>query len=49
MAEATTTGNSGAIFLNSAALISLFLFRPMQRQTPIRCLTMTWFCWSLLD
>jgi len=44
LAEATTTGNSGAIFLNSATLISLFLFRPMQRQTPIRCLTMTWFC-----
>lgn len=44
LAEATTTGNSGATFLNSAALISLFLFRPMQRQTPIRCFTMTWFC-----
>mgnify|MGYP003617906766 FL=1 len=39
--EATTTGNSGATFLNSAALISLFLFRLIQLQTPIRCLAMT--------
>jgi hypothetical protein len=31
LAEVTTTGNSGATFLNSAALISLFLFRLMQR------------------
>ena len=43
-AEGMTTGNSGAIFLNSAALTSLFLLRAMQRQTPIRCLTVPWFC-----
>ncbi len=44
LAEATTTGNSGATFLNSAALISLFLFRPMPHQTPIKRSMMTWFC-----
>lgn len=44
LAKAVTTRNSSAVFLNSAALTSLFLFRPMQRQTPIRHLTMTWFC-----
>ncbi|HBX9938298.1 TPA: hypothetical protein MIM79_13050 [Klebsiella variicola] len=32
-----------ADFLNCAALISLFLFRPMQRQTPIRYLAPTSF------
>lgn len=47
LAEAATIGNSGATFLSNAALISLFLFQPMPCQTPIRCLTMTWFCQSL--
>jgi len=44
LAEGTNTGSSGSIFLNSAALISFFLFLPMHRQTQIMRLTMTGLC-----
>lgn len=44
LAEATNTGSSGSIFLNSAALISLFFFPPMHCQTPRERLAMTWLC-----
>ena len=44
LAEGVTTGSNGAIFLYSAALISLFLIRPIARQTHSPRLAMTWFC-----
>lgn len=44
LAEGVTTGSNGAIFLYSAALISLFLIRPIARQTHAPHLAMTWFC-----
>jgi hypothetical protein len=44
LGEGGTTGSNGAIFLNSAALISLFFFRAMHRQTQHMWLPMTWFC-----
>jgi hypothetical protein len=44
MAEGATTGSNGAIFLYSAALISLFLIRPIDRQTHVPRLALTWFC-----
>lgn len=44
LAEGVNAGNSGSIFLKSAALISLFLFRPMYLQTQIKRLTMTGLC-----
>ena len=44
LAEGSTTGSNGAIFLYSAALTSLFLIRPIDRQTHAPRLAMTWFC-----
>ena len=44
LGEGGTTGSNGAIFLNSAALNSLFLFRPMHWQTHHACLPMTRYC-----
>lgn len=44
LADGTNAGSSGSIFLNSAALISLFLFRPMHHQTHITRLSMTGLC-----
>lgn len=44
LAEGTNTGSSGSIFLNSAALSSLFLRRLMHRQTQMARLAMTGLC-----
>lgn len=44
LAEGTNVGSSGSIFLNSAALISLFLLRLMDRQTHSTPLAMTGLC-----
>ena len=44
LAEGVITGSNGAIFLYSAALISLFLIRPIARQTHAPRLAMTGFC-----
>ncbi|MDP9912456.1 hypothetical protein J2W27_004582 [Variovorax boronicumulans] len=44
MAEGVITGSNCAIFLYSAALISLFLIRPIARQTHAPRLVMTGFC-----
>lgn len=40
----TTADINGAICLNSAALISLFLFLAMPCRTRLAQLSMTWFC-----
>jgi hypothetical protein len=44
LGEGSATGSSGSILLYSAALISLFLFFPMPRQTHNVHSTMTGFC-----
>lgn len=47
-AAGPNTVGSGAIFLNSAVLASLFWFRSMPRQTPIMGLAMAGLCAPLL-
>jgi len=44
LAEGVTTGSNGAICLYSAAPISLFLIRPIARQTHTSRLAIIWFC-----